>query len=168
MMIRAIHALVQIGSVETPYLRGGCGAPVLLLRSLAYADGSGRTREEDAVFQALAQTFRVISPLVPPPGVKSEGERWLRDVIDGLGLDRPAVVADAALAPLLFRFAFRDRGRIGTVVILPEEEAAGRHAVAPEALLGALSPAKALPPTEPVPPAEPSHPAEPSQPAGST
>ena len=112
-----VEAVVWMGGVETPYRRGGDGAFVLLLLP---ATGV----EHDGLFEALAADFRVIAPLrLPhddgPPRKSGSGgpwEAWLRDLIDGLGLDRPPLVVDAALVKEVARCARVDPGRIRAVI----------------------------------------------------
>lgn len=107
------QAVIHAGGVETPYLRGGRGPTLLFL-------GPDRPcREADADLQALAESFRVIAPLRPPPAGPRDGARWIRDIIDGLGLERPVVVAHAGHEPLLFRVLRRDPERVRLCVLVP-------------------------------------------------
>jgi hypothetical protein len=103
-----IEAVVQTGLVETSYRRAGVGEPVLIL--------AGRTEREagDWLFGQLAERFRTIAPVLPGEG---ELEAWLRGLIDGLGLDRPAVVAATALGAGLLRFMALDPGRAGRIAL---------------------------------------------------
>jgi hypothetical protein len=55
----------------------------------------------------------VIAP-VRPAGVPFS--RWLRDLIDGLGLDRPYLVADGSIAGVALGFALVEEERVGGVV----------------------------------------------------
>lgn len=119
------EAAVWVGGEETPYRRGGDGAPVLLLLPGA---GAG----EGGLFAVLAAEFRVIAPLRLPRyggpggpggpvgdgvgGAASPWESWLRGLIDGLGLGRPPLVVDAALVAEVERCSRVDPGRIRAVL----------------------------------------------------
>jgi hypothetical protein len=116
-----VEAELHIGQERVRYIRAGEGSVVLLLRA------SRRGPEDDLqdTFHRLAQRHRVVAPVEPPPGRRDEAERWLRGVVEGLGLRFPEVHAEAALAPLLSRFVRRNGGLVGRVVFLPAEVGAG-------------------------------------------
>lgn len=127
-----IEAVVQTGCFETAYRRAGNGAAVLLLGA-----GGG---EMEWPFEALAARYRVVAPARPvigPEGDSDGGNVWLRGVIDGLGLDRPGVVAGAGDGPWLLAFAAIDPHRVGRVVLLSDGEA---HVPLAAALAAALHP----------------------------
>jgi len=109
-----VQAVLQTGTAETHYHRAGVGPPVLLLYAHALTDPLGA-----ALFAALAARFRVIAPTLPAgvggPGAGLAISTWLRDLIDGLGLERPAVIADEWLAGPLLGFVLMDRERVGGV-----------------------------------------------------
>jgi pimeloyl-ACP methyl ester carboxylesterase len=109
-----IEAVVQAGAFETSYRRAGRGGTVLLI--VAGADHA----IGDWLFVALGERFRTIAPDLPreletAPGLLAT---WLPALIDGLGLDQPAVVASAAHAHALLRLAARDPHRMGRLVLL--------------------------------------------------
>lgn len=122
-------AVVHAGGEEIPYLRAGRGPSVLLLLDpvpemggSGFGPEGGGTRlalEAGPQLGALAESFRVVVPLLSPPRTARNGERWIRDVIDGLGLDRPTLAAPVDLAPLLLRVVRRDPGRVGLCVLFP-------------------------------------------------
>jgi pimeloyl-ACP methyl ester carboxylesterase len=117
-----IEAVVQIGAIETAYRRAGAGDAVLLLT------GTTEAREPDWLFDQLARHFRIVAPMVPagldgradrdPTGGGLELEGWLRGLIDGLGLERPAVVAGAACGAGLLRFMVLDPDRVGRMALI--------------------------------------------------
>jgi hypothetical protein len=113
-----VEAELQIGHRRIRYLRGGEGSVVLLLR--AERDGPGDDRWD--TFHQLTARHRVVAPVEPPPSRRDEAERWLRGVVEGLGLRTPEVIADAELAPILSRFVRRNGGLVGRVVFLPAGE----------------------------------------------
>jgi pimeloyl-ACP methyl ester carboxylesterase len=94
------------GAIETVYRRAGTGAPLLLLCNST--DSPGRQ-----LFEELASSCRVIAP-VRPPRVPFSG--WLRDLIDGLGLDRPLLVVDDSIAEVALGFAQVEGDRVSGVV----------------------------------------------------
>lgn len=124
--VPAIEAVVQAGAVETHYRRAGCGAPVLLLFPGGAADPLAAL-----LFDRLARRFRVIAPLPPAcvgAGASAGGEatpvsRWLRDLIDGLGMSRPALVADESLGVAALGFSLMDPGRAGALVAVSRDPA---------------------------------------------
>jgi pimeloyl-ACP methyl ester carboxylesterase len=113
-----IEAVVQAGPFETPYRRAGTGGTVLLL--MADDDPAGR----DRLFDQLAGRFRTIAPELP--GELAETPElmavWLRGLIDGLGLDRPAIVAGPTYAAPLRRFAELDPDRVGRLALVREPD----------------------------------------------
>jgi hypothetical protein len=111
-MASPMEAVIQTTEGETPYRRAGRGPGLLLLQRAPPA------RSGDALFDALAETFLVIAPLVPPPGRRGAAERWLQGLIEGLGLDTPDIVADAELAPVLSRFVRRGGELAGRALFL--------------------------------------------------
>ena len=116
-----IEAVVQTGSFETAYRRAGCGGAVLLLVGESGPSG-------DWLFDQIAARFRTIAP-VPPAGVvggpaQDSFQPWLRGLIDGLGLQRPAVVAGAADGAALVRFAAVDPHRVERLALVRHGAAA--------------------------------------------
>lgn len=78
-----VEAVVQVGSRITTYLRAGRGRTVLLI-----SEGEGHPLPRDPLLQTLARSFRVIAVARPA----EEGVSWLREVLEGLGLQRPHLV----------------------------------------------------------------------------
>ena len=114
-----IEAVVVAGTMETPYRRAGRGATVLVLGA-------------PGLFDELTETMRVIEPLLLPPaaiGAVGAGSddgagppedtawhEWLQGLVDGLGLDRPAIAVAPELEAVARRAAARDPDRFGPVV----------------------------------------------------
>lgn len=110
-------AAIRAGSVETRYARAGVGLPVLLL-----AAPKGELPAAD-LFTALAGECRVFAPLHPQAdgGECPTTPAWLRDLVDGLGLERPAVIAAPPYAELARDFTINDIDRVGGLILLEED-----------------------------------------------
>lgn len=112
----AIDAVVLTGPTETPYRRAGSGLPVLLL------SGTGGEISGGQLFRELSDQFRVIAPRMPATArersIALPLSSWLRDLIDGLGLVRPNLVAEEAFGIAALRFAMMDPERVGRLVIV--------------------------------------------------
>ena len=112
------RAVLCAGGVETTYVRVGAGATVLVLRA---------TDREDApspLVLALADRFRVIAPL-RPAALAGRGDdafaAWLRDLLDGLGIDGATILAEGAVAPAALAFALADPLRVRRVALLIDD-----------------------------------------------
>ena len=102
-------AAVLAGSVSTTYDRWGQGPPLLLLS----ADAGAEMLSEEA-FASASDAFTVIVPRGTPwadENTQVAFSTWLRDFLDGLGVDRVTIVAvrDAGLLALLFAQLEPDR-----------------------------------------------------------
>jgi pimeloyl-ACP methyl ester carboxylesterase len=120
-MDRTIAAVVHTGRHETAYRRAGAGLPVVLLT------GAREAELGDWLFGQLARRFRTIAPVLPPgmdPGVGARAgggpdlDEWLRGVIDGLGLERPALVGGPAWGFHLLRFQAVDPHRVRRLALV--------------------------------------------------
>jgi hypothetical protein len=116
-----VEAVIQTGSLETRYRRTGQGAQLLMLACAEHVEWAGR------MVPILAERFRVFLPEVPewvphPAGPREApaGREWLRALIDGLGLDRPGVVAAPPLLGLLVDFVGTAADRLDRVVIIDD------------------------------------------------
>lgn len=122
-LAEAAEAVVQIGTVETQYHCAGTGRKVLFLGSHGTSDWTGML-----LFCTLASRFRVIAP---EPGAGTGGDllrhadaspipisAWLHDVIDGLGLIRPSIVADGIFALAALSFALTEPERVDRIVVV--------------------------------------------------
>jgi hypothetical protein len=93
----AVEAVLNAGDTETLYRRAGDGPHVLILCA-------ARTPDEPLggrMFDRLATEFRVIAAAAPAGANGTELGAWIDELIEGLGLDRPAVILDPALAGML-------------------------------------------------------------------
>lgn len=106
-----VEAIVQIGGEETPYRRAGRGRATLLL----FAEPP---EDRERVFRRLAAEGLVIEPLaIPEP---ADWPRWLRGVVDGLGLDRPDLVVSGALEEGARRFVEEEPDRAGRLLLVAD------------------------------------------------
>lgn len=106
-----MHAAVQVGDEVTAYVRAGRGRTVLVV-----GDGGSGDLPSLTLVAALAREFRVVAPSHPVPD-NGLGSRWICGIIDGLGLDRPALVF-VGDADWLDAFVELHGDRVGPVVSL--------------------------------------------------
>jgi hypothetical protein len=106
---REHYAVVQVGTVETGYRRAGRGPSVLLLTTA----GPGTA---DDVFAALALHFRIIQPAWPFGLPTADISRWLRGIIEGLGLERPLLLVDAGSEAGAYQLTAALPSLVGAVV----------------------------------------------------
>ncbi len=118
------EAALRSGGVETRYHRAGRGRTVLLL-----AEGSFPSAPADRLFEGLSRSFRVIRPGMQsgrrtPPGVPADPTpttTWIREIIDGLGLGRCALVAEGTPSLSAAWLAFTDPARVSHLVLCVPE-----------------------------------------------
>ena len=109
-----IEAVVQVGAQETRYLRCGRGDQVIVVLA---EDAAERLN----MLCHYAQHHRVIAP-VPDECPDPNGtagltmENWLLGVIDGLGLDQPAIVLAPGLAQVAERLTQADMRVLAPIV----------------------------------------------------
>jgi pimeloyl-ACP methyl ester carboxylesterase len=118
-----VRAVVHAAGAATPYTRSGHGATVVLLVGPERADLLSRR---------LAARHRVLVPEVPalrPVEADAAGRLafclWLRSFLDGLGVDRAAVVAGGGQARAALAFALLEEDRVERLVLWPGDGAAG-------------------------------------------
>jgi pimeloyl-ACP methyl ester carboxylesterase len=104
------------GVTDTSYHRAGRGAPVIVLA----ADDS---RIADALLATLALQFRAIAPDIPArrssaPSTHPSFPVWLRGFLDGLGLARVALVAEARFGAAALAFALLEPERVDRLAII--------------------------------------------------
>jgi hypothetical protein len=113
---QVVEAEIQVGEETVRYRRAGTGAPVLLLHANPPGSGERMAGTEWDAFVTLARGHRVFQPLTGVPITPDAAEKWLRGVVEGLGLETPAVVADPDLAPALARLVRENGGFVGRVI----------------------------------------------------
>jgi hypothetical protein len=114
--------VLTAGEVDTPYTRQGRGETLLLLR-----DNDGRDAD-NPLAGTLAAEYRVIAPLAPPgfeTWVPHRSTDWLRNLLDGLGVERACIVAEARMAPSALSFAASDPLRVQRLALLTDNGAEG-------------------------------------------
>ncbi len=110
------RAALTVGSVETEYVRCGSGPPVLVLApALAAEVERGRIPEAFRAHRLIVPTRTTIDALAMPAS-GAPFARWLRGMIDGLGLDQLTVVVSHALADEVRRFSAANPGEIVDVI----------------------------------------------------
>lgn len=121
-----IEAMVQAGAFETMYRRAGRGGTVLLV-----LPGEDQALG-DWLFVTLGERLRTIAPVLPREleTAPSLFDAWLSALIDGLGLEQPAVVAGVVYAHALLSLAARDPERLGRLVLLHDGDGATLEAEA--------------------------------------
>lgn len=112
------QAVVMVGEVETTYGRAGRGPAVLLLTARALQGGeqldplTARAR----VIVPAHTTIAALAPMADPTA--SPFAQWLGGFLEGIGAAAVHLVAPAALAAELHRFAERHPGAITACVLL--------------------------------------------------
>ncbi len=119
-------AQVAMRDQVTRYHRRGAGRPVLLLGGAEYWP---------ALDDALAARCRTLSPDLPgaPALGPAELAAWLRDFLDGLGVEGAAVVAAEAHGAAAVAFADADPDRVERLLLLYEPPEAPAPASRPAA-----------------------------------
>lgn len=97
---RVIEALVQAGAFESRYVRAGSGSRLVLLLS-----GQRRAWLDGSLLPQLAARYCVVVPEIPGGCAPDEVAQWLQTFLDGIGVERCAVVAEPDLAASLYRAA---------------------------------------------------------------
>jgi hypothetical protein len=110
--VEMVRAVVQVGATETVYIRAGRGMPLSVV--LASSEP-----ERYRLIARFARNGRVVAPVMPAAAMTVE--EWLRGVIDGLGLERPAVVLAPELAVLAQQLA-RTAPDLDVVIAAADDE----------------------------------------------
>lgn len=107
------HGMLHLGALEVPFLAVGRGRPLLLL-------AGGDVRSLAGLIDRLAGNgHRVILPLLPLPPGAEELEDLVLGIVEGLGLDRPAVLADPMAEGPLRVLVERHPDRLGPLEVGP-------------------------------------------------
>lgn len=106
-----VRASVQSGTIRADYFRAGRGMPTVLLSVATAGDPFF-----DGAFERLAEHGRVIAPDLPDPELAFP--HWLGAVLDGLGVVRTALVADAGAAERAAQATAADADRFSALVVL--------------------------------------------------
>jgi pimeloyl-ACP methyl ester carboxylesterase len=134
----AFQAVVDAGEVETEYVRAGSGQVVLYLR------GGPVDPEEDELFVALAERFRVIVPqstslgatIAPAGSGDSAFTHWLDGFLEGLGILQASLVVEEPLGAEALRFAMARPALVARLVILaPDASPEPRRLTTPTLVL---------------------------------
>lgn len=98
MSVRLVECTLQTGSVETQYVRAGQGEPVILLTLDTFS-----ALDTNPLFQRLCSDFRVFVPAIAESVCENTDRfgKWLRDFVEGLGLNEPHIIVEGAAVPLV-------------------------------------------------------------------
>lgn len=110
-----VHARVVAGGICTPYDRVGRGEPVVLLTE--------SPERRAAILAAMPRWLLTVAPArLPAAGNGSDGSAdfaaWLRSLLEALGLQRVALLADASMATAALGFATLEPERVSQIVLL--------------------------------------------------
>ena len=108
-------ATLRLGATDVPYSCRGTGAPVLLL--------AGDPKLRNYLQSHLAARFRVVAPATGCCERELGSSTWLRGLIDGLGLNRPRIVASDSHALAALHFTASDPERVDRIAVLWRESA---------------------------------------------
>lgn len=107
----SFRAVVRIGTTTTEYLRAGAGRPVLLLRP-----PTGDTATWEAIVATISGSLRVIMPDTLPD--EEQLGDWFCGLLEGLGLDDVAIVADGSYGRVAIALAAGEPERVSRCVLL--------------------------------------------------
>src|SRR5690349_25052171 len=94
------------------YQRSGAGRPLVLLRTAAVPDALWPEVEEQAVAR-----FRVFTPELPPDC--ADVAAWVKDFLEGVGLDRVTIVAADPCCLAALELALLGAQQIERLVLVP-------------------------------------------------
>lgn len=120
----ASRATVFAGGAQTAYVRMGRGAPLLFLRGrrdlLPISGELIRSLVEDRFSLIVPQTIAAIEP-VAATGIEQARlgfSTWLRDFLDGLGIERTGLIAEPELGLSALAFAMSMPQRVSLLAML--------------------------------------------------
>ena len=94
------------------YRRAGTGRPLLVLRSSLEPHPLWAELDD-----ALVGAFRVFTPDVPSAGV--DVAAWMRDFLEGVGLERVAIIADDSLCITALEMVLLNADQVERMVLVP-------------------------------------------------
>lgn len=104
---------IRLGERVTRYRRLGTGRPVVLLSTAPLAEPLW-----PEALDAVAAVNRIYAPEIPQ-NVAGFGP-WLRGFMDGVGAERPSVIASSSLCIPALEYALFDPYRIHSLVLVPD------------------------------------------------
>ncbi len=114
-----VRAALTIGPVETEYLRVGTGTAVVVLAPvLAGEVQRGAVPPAWQGRRLIVPLHTTIAALAPGDDAPSPFARWLRGLLDGLGLEGVILAASPSLEAEARRFAAAHAGEVERVVIV--------------------------------------------------
>ena len=129
------HAVLTAGGIDTTYARCGSGEPLLLLSE------RGDPASDDLA-RALAARFRVIIPTVDVSRDRwtpRQCAAWLRDLLDGLGIESAFIVAAEGMASSALSFAGSDPLRVRRLAVVDGEFVAEGLGGVPVGVFGSVA-----------------------------
>jgi pimeloyl-ACP methyl ester carboxylesterase len=120
--LETVRATVHAGRIRMDYWHAGRGSPLLLLRGRDDGEAAPRT----PWLSTLTRSFRVLAPdLLASTGAEARPAvaTCLRGFLDGLGLERVAVVTDGSTAAEVLWLALSEPERVDRIVIVIPEDA---------------------------------------------
>lgn len=94
------------------YRRAGAGRPLLVLRSSHEPHPLWAELDD-----ALVGAFRVLTPDVPSAGV--DVVAWMRDFLEGVGLERVTIIADDSLCITALEMVLLNADQVERMVLVP-------------------------------------------------
>ena len=104
---------IRLGERVTRYRRLGTGRPVVLLSTAPSAEALW-----PEAIDAVAAVHRIYAPEIPT-NVAGFGP-WLRGFMDGVGAERPSVIATSALCIPALEYALFDPYRLHSLILVPD------------------------------------------------
>ncbi|MDB4883672.1 MAG: hypothetical protein JWL95_2438 [Gemmatimonadetes bacterium] len=94
------------------YRRAGAGRPVLVLRSAVEPEPLWAELDE-----ALVSVFRVLTPDLPH--ACADVAAWMRDFLEGVGIDRVTLIAEDSLCIAALEMALLNADQVERMVLVP-------------------------------------------------
>lgn len=104
---------IRLGERVTRYRRLGTGRPVVLLSTAPLAEPLWPEATD-----AVAAVHRIYAPEIPS-AITGFGP-WLRGFMDGVGAERPSIIATSEFCVAALEYALLDPYRIHSLVLVPD------------------------------------------------